>query len=259
MLTVPLINGSYTTAPNSACWLSSQLPSASFYSRAFSIVFNAARMAKQDIFTDGDWAQSSFRIIRALEASGTQLQVNGMEHVTASHEPCVFIGNHMSTLETFILPTLIAPYRPVTFVIKQSLVDYPIFKHVMRSRNPIVVGRDNPREDLKTVLQQGCERLAQGTSVIVFPQTTRTTDFDPDQFNSIGIKLAKKAGVPIIPLALKTDAWGNGRRIKEFGPIDPKKTVHFQFGAPVDSQGNSRDVQTQLIEFIQHNLASWAE
>ncbi|MCD6525415.1 MAG: 1-acyl-sn-glycerol-3-phosphate acyltransferase [Desulfuromonas sp.] len=257
MLTVPLIDGSYKTASNSACWLSSQLPSVSFYSRAFAIVFKAARMAKQDILTDGDWALSSLNTLRALEACGTQIEIAGMEHVTASHEPCVFIGNHMSTLETFVLPTLIAPYRPVTFVIKQSLVDYPIFKHIMRSRNPVIVGRDNPREDLKTVLQQGCERLAQGTSVVVFPQTTRTTEFDPEQFNSIGIKLAKKAGVPIIPLALKTDAWGNGQRIKEFGPIDPDKTVHFEFGAPIDAQGNSRQIQEQLVQFIQEHLKNW--
>jgi 1-acyl-sn-glycerol-3-phosphate acyltransferase len=40
----------------------------------------------------------------------------------------------MSTLETFVLPYLIAPHRPMTFVVKKSLVEYPVFKHVMRAR-----------------------------------------------------------------------------------------------------------------------------
>ena len=39
---------------------------------------------------------------------------------------------------------------------------------------------------MECVLEGGAERLAAGTSLIVFPQTTRTADFDPSRFNSIG-------------------------------------------------------------------------
>ena len=53
--------------------------------------------------------------------------------------------------------------------------------------------------------------------------------FKPEEFNSIGVKLAKKAGVPVVPVAIKTDFWGNGRIIKELGPIDNKKTIHIKF------------------------------
>ncbi len=257
MITVPLDHTGYHTADHSGGWLSAQLPTASFYARAFPIVFKAAWMARQEIYTDGDWSTSSLNILRALEKSGARFHIEGMEHVCADHEPCVFIGNHMSTLETFILPTLIAPYRRVTFVVKQSLIDYPVFKHVMRSRHPVVVNRTNPREDLKAVLEQGCEKLAQGTSIVVFPQTTRTTEFDPDQFNSIGIKLAKKAKVPIIPLALRTDAWGNGKKLKDFGVIDPNLPIHFEFGAPIDAQGNAKEIHLAMIQFIQDRLKQW--
>ncbi|OQY24367.1 MAG: 1-acyl-sn-glycerol-3-phosphate acyltransferase [Desulfobacteraceae bacterium 4572_35.2] len=257
MLTLPLIDDCYDTPPNSSIWPCNKIPTACFYPQAFYVIWQAAQMAKQGIYTDGDWAKSSFNIVKALERCGVQLQLRGMEHVLANTEPCVFIGNHMSTLETFVLPTLIPPYKPATFVIKQSLIDYPLFKHVMRSRNPVVVKRTNPREDLKTVLSQGCEKLEAGTSVIVFPQTTRTTTFDAEQFNSIGIKLARKAKVPIIPLALKTDAWSNGQRLKDFGPILADKKVHFKFGAPIDSSGNSKEIQETIIQFIQQNLSAW--
>jgi 1-acyl-sn-glycerol-3-phosphate acyltransferase len=214
-------------------------------------------MAKKGIYTEGDWAKSSLDILRALELSGVELEVSGMEHVCSSTEPCVFIGNHMSTLETFILPTLIAPYRSATFVVKNSLVDYPLFKWVMRSRNPIVVNRTNPRDDLKTVLNDGCDRLAHGMSVIVFPQTTRTNDFNPENLNSVGVKLARKAGVPIIPIALKTDAWNNGQLLKDFGVIDPQKKVHFEFGQPIDSSIKAADIQEKIVDFIQTRLQGW--
>jgi 1-acyl-sn-glycerol-3-phosphate acyltransferase len=80
--------------------------------------------------------------------------------------PVVFVGNHMSTLETFVLPCVIQPVNRVAFVVKESLLTTPFFGPVMRSRDPVVVGRKNPREDLKTVLEQGAEKIKNGISVI---------------------------------------------------------------------------------------------
>lgn len=37
--------------------------------------------------------------------------------------PVVFVSNHMSTLETFVFPCIIAPVMKVTFVVKDSLVN----------------------------------------------------------------------------------------------------------------------------------------
>ena len=87
------------------------------------------------------------------------------------------------------------------------------------------------------MLNGGVERLKAGISIIVFPQTTRMTQFDPEQFNSIGVKIAKKAGVPVVPLALKTDAWANGKFLKDFGAVDPRKEVHFTFADALEIEG----------------------
>ena len=163
----------------------------------------------------------------------------------------------MSTLETFVLPVLISTFKESTFVVKQSLVDYPIFKHIMRSRNPITVGRSNPRDDLKAVLEGGTERLKAGTSIVIFPQTTRTPVFDPDQFNTIGVKLAKKAGVPVVPIALKTDAWGTGSFIKDYGRIYPEKPVHIAFGEPCEIKDRGNEEHAAIIEFISGKLREW--
>jgi 1-acyl-sn-glycerol-3-phosphate acyltransferase len=164
----------------------------------------------------------------------------------------------MSTLETFVLPVIIAPIKDATFVVKQSLVEYPVFKYVMRSRNPITVGRSNPRDDLRAVLEGGVERLKAGMSIIIFPQTTRTPVFAKEQFNTIGIKLAKRAGVPAVPIALRTDAWGNGRHLKDFGRIDPAKTVHFAFGKPLVIKDRGDEEHEQIIDFITGKLDEWA-
>ena len=163
----------------------------------------------------------------------------------------------MSMLETMVLPAIIQPIRDVTFVVKKSLLEYPVFRHVVRARDPIAVSRENPREDFKTVMQAGMERLQNGSSVVVFPQTTRSLTFDPAQFNSIGLKLALKAKVPMVPIALKTDAWRNGKWLKDIGRIDPTKKVHFAFGRPLKIEGRGTLQQKEATDFIQAKLNDW--
>jgi 1-acyl-sn-glycerol-3-phosphate acyltransferase len=250
-------DGVYETPMDSSDWIGKRLPTAAFYTRFVLNVIRSSRLASQGRYDNDVWARTSFRVLQSLESVGVRVQVSGCEHVRELTTPCVFVGNHMSTLETIILPSIIQPIRDVTFVVKQSLMDYPVFKHIVRSRNPIAVSRTNPREDFKSMMQGGASRLSQGISIIVFPQTTRGPTVNPDDFNTIGIKLALKAGVPVIPIALKTDAWQNGKRLKDFGRIDPDKKVHFQFGPAVTIRDRGTEQHQQIIDFIQRHLSRW--
>ena len=253
------IESSYETEDRKIAPWRRATPSLIFYLRMVSIVSQASRLARNGKYGDQDWGHSSARILEALESVGAHFSIKGVENFASVKEPCVFIGNHMSTLETFVLPSLIVAHKPVTFVVKRSLTEYPIFRHVMVSRNPVVVDRTNPREDFQVVMEEGVKRLKEGTSIVVFPQTTRTTTFDPSHFNTIGVKLARRAGVPVVPVALKTDAWGNGNLVKEFGPIDPEKTIHFSFGEPMEVEGNGQPTQTRIVAFIQEKLQDWTK
>jgi 1-acyl-sn-glycerol-3-phosphate acyltransferase len=251
-------DGSYEIAPNKISALSKGSPSLSFYCRFINIIFKAASNAKNKKYGNAEWRKSSLASLRALEYVGVRIKITGIDNFRKLEGPCVFIANHMSTLETFVLPTIIAPFKDVTFVVKKSLMEYPIFKHVMRSLDPITVGRINPRDDLKAVLEGGVERLKAGRSIIVFPQATRTAVFDPKTFNTIGIKLAQRANVPVVPVALKTDAWGNGKYLKDFGKIDPSKKVYFAFGEPMLIQGRGAEEHNKVIEFISGKLREWS-
>ncbi|MEX0332493.1 MAG: lysophospholipid acyltransferase family protein [Puniceicoccaceae bacterium] len=237
--------------------LSRLLPSALFYFRVSQAVFASAYKAKRGKFSDWAWYSASLKVRKAFEKTGAHVSVKGTANIANLDEPCVFIGNHMSTAETFLMASMVLPFRPVTFVVKEALVQYPVFKHIMLSRSPIVVGRVNPREDLKAVLQGGRERLEAGTSIVIFPQKTRTVEFDRESFNTIGVKLAKRAGVPVIPLALKTNAWSNGKLFKDYGPFLPHEAVHFAFGEPIRIEGSDREAHEAVIQFIESHLREW--
>lgn len=229
-----------------------------FYPQAFRIVWINSRRALKGFYDGNDWANSSLDILHALENVGVHFEITGMDNMRKFQGPAVFIANHMSTLETFILPCIIQPLKPVTFVVKKSLVDARIFGPIMRSRDPIVVGRVNPREDLKTVLTEGAKKLEQGVSIIIFPQSTRSTLFIPEEFNSLGIKMARKAGVPAVPIALKTDAWGTGKIIKDFGRVDRNKKVYIAFGGPIKIEGRGAEEHRKVLAFIRDNITKWA-
>lgn len=251
------VDGAYRTVPGNRSLVARCCPGLGFYGWFTAIVCRGSSKARRGDYSDEDWSYNSLEVMHALEAVGVRIEVTGVDRFSRLEGPCVFIGNHMSTLEAFVLPTIIQPLKRVAFVVKKSLVEYPIFGHLMRSRAPIVVGRTNPREDLKAVFEGGVARLQAGISIVVFPQKTRSALFDPAVFNSIGIKLAKKAQVPVIPLALKTDAWGNGVRLKDFGKIDPARTVHFAFGEPLRVQGSGAAEHQQVVEYIREHLVSW--
>ncbi len=249
----------YVTNPALASRLFHKLPSLYFYPRMLSTVFRASRKAKRDRFSDQEWVKSCTEIVSHLERVGCRFEIRGKQNFLQLREPCVFVANHMSTLETFILGAIIGAHRQVTFVVKESLVRYPVFRHIMISRDPVVVSRKNPREDFKVVMEEGQKRLQQGVSVVVFPQSERSKILDTQQFNSIGVKLAKKAGLPIVPLALKTDAWENGRIIKDFGKIHPKRQIYFEFAPVMRVQGGGRAEHQEIVRFIADRLERWQE
>lgn len=252
-----VVDSKYKSPAIKAPLISRSFPSLTFYPRFIGVVLKAGYRAKHNRYPDEAWAHDSLKVMELLEGLGMQFHVTGLDNLEELEGPCVFIGNHMSIMETLILPVIVLSYTKVTFVVKESLLHYPVFKYVMRSRNPVAVTRTNPRQDLKTVMSEGKDRLANNISVIVFPQTTRSTGFDPEHFGSIGTKLAKKADVPIIPIAIKTDAWQNGKFSKDFGKLHPEVPVRIAFGKPLRISGKGTEEHQQVVDYIAGKLEEW--
>ncbi|MEA1927722.1 MAG: lysophospholipid acyltransferase family protein [Candidatus Auribacterota bacterium] len=250
-------NNDYHSPERKVGWITRMAPGLIFYLKMARIVLSDSRAARQGIYTDESWIRSSRLIARALESVGIRLEVENTASFINLPSPCVFAANHMSVLETFLLPGIIQPHRDITFVVKEDLLTYPIFKEIMTSRRPIVVGRTNPRRDLQTVLREGTTRLKDSASIMLFPQPTRDPVFNPVHFNSLGVKLARRGGVPVIPIAIKSNAWGIGRWIKDFGKISPRIPVHIAFGDPITVTGNGREAQEEIVRFISGKLKEW--
>jgi 1-acyl-sn-glycerol-3-phosphate acyltransferase len=248
----------YATEEARPGFLLRALPSLCFYLMATKVVMKASHSAKRGQYDLRRWARDSQEIVNAIEAVGGRIYIDGLRNFRSLEGPCVIVANHMSTLETFVLPSILQPIRDVTFVVKRSLTEYPIFRHVMRASKPITVSRQNPREDLKAVFEQGARMLSEGRSVIVFPQTTRKEVFDPGHFNTIGAKLAAKAGVPLVPIALYTAFWGIGKILKDYGAVHTERKIRFSIGRPIHIEGKGNREHQETVDFIRGKQEEWA-
>jgi len=228
-----------------------------FYGRFLRTVIRSRWQVARGRYDRNAFIQSGIDVLRAIEQCNGRFHITGLDHLRSCDEPVVFIGNHMSALENNVFPGVIGQFKPFTFVIKESLLRYPVFGPLLASQNPIPLGRSDPRADLKLLLDEGCERIARGISVLVFPQGTRTNSIDPHSFNTIGVKLARKAGVRILPIAVKTNFWQNGKRFRDFGPIDRTQSIYFAFGAAIPVDKTGREAHQQALDFIHSHLVRW--
>jgi 1-acyl-sn-glycerol-3-phosphate acyltransferase len=251
---------SYDTNPNTPRHILDRLSLGTrtyFMASFISVVLNSRKLALKGLYDTKAWIASSFDVFKIIERCGGKFHISGLSNIRKFPGPVVFVSNHMSTLETLVFPCLIAPIKDVVYVIKDSLVKQRYFGPVARARNPIVIGRKNSREDLGIVLNRGQEQLAKGTSVIIFPQSTRTAAMIPEEFNTLGVKLAARAGVPVVPVAIKTDFWENGKHWRDLGPIKRKRPIYMDFAEPITVHGTGKEEHRKIVDFISSRLAEW--
>ncbi|MBE6374997.1 MAG: 1-acyl-sn-glycerol-3-phosphate acyltransferase [Lentisphaeria bacterium] len=229
-----------------------------FYLRNFGTFIRSGRCAAKGKLDKDNQIYYSNDNIRLVEDCGSKVHLRGLDNLRALEgRPVVIIGNHMSLLETASLHAVIREHVDFSFVVKESLLHTLYIKDILNSMKAIGVSRTNPREDLKKVLTEGKRVLSEGRSMIVFPQSTRTREFDREQFNSIGVKLAKSAGVPVVPMALKTDFLENGKLIRDLGPLKPERDVYFEFGKAMEIEGNGQAQQQYVEDFIAAAFERW--
>jgi 1-acyl-sn-glycerol-3-phosphate acyltransferase len=220
-------------------------------------IFISRSLALKGIYDRKAWASTSHDVVKLIEHCGGKFHIQGFENFRNCNEPVVIVSNHMSAMESMIFPALIAPFMETTFVVKESVATHFLFGPVMRARDPIAVARTNSRADLVYVMKKGKEFLEKGTSVVVFPQGRRQEVFKPEEFNTLGVKLAKSSGVKVIPMAIKTDFWGNGNLVKDLGPIRRDREIYITIGKPLEITGNGKEQNDLIIKFIENNLNEW--
>ncbi len=164
----------------------------------------------------------------------------------------IFAANHQSQFDIFVLSGYLG--HTFNWIAKKELFTVPVWGRAMRAAGDIPVDRSRGREALKS-LAEAASRIASGTSVVIFPEGTRSPDGRLGKFKSGGMALAIKAGVPVVPVAVKgTHAvLPKGSLIARPGPV----TVSV--GEPVEVSPFGPRQKQELADRIQVEVAKLLE
>jgi 1-acyl-sn-glycerol-3-phosphate acyltransferase len=177
---------------------------------------------------------------------GIRYQFEGLSNLPAG--AYVMVANHQSEWETIILQTL---RPPLCTVLKQELLQIPIFGWGLRLIKPIPLDRSQPAKMLRKVLKVGGERLQEGLSVLIFPEGTRVPPGRRKPFSKSAAMIACKAGVPLIPVAHNAgEHWDPKNWIKQSG------TLSLCIGEPIQTAGRKPDeVMAEAEAWVEQRLA----
>ena len=209
-------------------------------------------------FMEKEWSEFGLRVVSLIERIGGSIEIEGFGEIKNLKTPVVWACNHVSSLETYLLPPILMSWPGLIIVLKESLTHYPFFGAVVRAVSPIRIQRNNPIEDLRKVLTDGTAGIRAGRSALIFPQGTRYRQFNPASFNTLGAKLAIHAKVPVIPIAVSTDFLRIGRKYRDIGTtVHPSSPVRISCGPVIPCGLTQSEIQNRCLDFITSKLAQW--
>ncbi len=132
-----------------------------------------------------------------LKISRVRVKINGSFPASGEY---VFVCNHSSM---FDIPVLLASIPLNTAIIyKKELEKVPVFGWGLAMSPFVGVKRENPRMAVASI-DVAVNAIGSGTSVIVFPEGTRSQTGELGQFKRGAFLLASRSGKPIIPVTIK--------------------------------------------------------
>ena len=183
------------------------------------------------------WAIDGARILL-----GIQVRVSGYENLPIGKtSPAILLVKHQSTLETFLIPTLMP--HPLAYVFKKELIYVPFFGWAMGRMDMIHIDRSQRAQAFNKVVEQGKRLLAQGTWVIMFPEGTRIPRGQKGTYKTGGTRLAIETGAPVIPIAVSSaKCWPRKAFVKTPG------VVEVSIGKPIASTGRDPEEMMREVE-----------
>jgi len=228
----------------------------SFFLDFARIVWRCRTLSKKNQFDDKAFWDQSDKIREAIEINGGRFEITGLQNLN-QQGPFVIVANHMSVLETQVMPWIIGCFSPLSVVMKQSLHDSWVFNPIAEASKSIALTRENLRADIDIIMKDGVGYLKKGRSIVLFPEGTRKTSFSRKGFNSLGVKLAARAGVKVVPVAVKTDFLESGKLISYFGSVHPDRKIYIKIGEPVAVEGRGRKQHESILDFMESSLNEW--
>jgi 1-acyl-sn-glycerol-3-phosphate acyltransferase len=186
------------------------------------------------------WGQVILVVCRLLCRLG--YRVEGRENLPAGNH--VAYIKHSSSWETAAQAVLL-PQQ--VWVLKRELTWIPFVGWGIMLLHAIAVDRGSGATAVRSVLEQGKRRLAEGEWVVIFPEGTRMPPGETRKYGVSGALLAAETGRMIVPIAHDAGYfWPRRGLMKQPG------TIRVVIGPPIAAAGrNPREVNAEAQAWIE--------
>src|SRR5918999_976599 len=145
------------------------------------------------------YAWASFGARAWLRLSGVRVKVRGLELLDPK-QSYVFVSNHRSYLDTAAM--FIYTGRRIGLLAKKELLKVPVLGVGMGFVNVMAIDRSNRERAIRTT-EAAAQRIKSGVSFAVFVEGTRAKPGELLPFKKGAFYMARQAGVPVVPVAIK--------------------------------------------------------
>lgn len=190
------------------------------------------------------WARLA--LFLAHHICGIRMQLEGLEN--RLDEQAIFASKHQSAFETIALTAVL---KKPAFVLKKELLYIPLFGLYLLKVGCVPIDRKAAASAIKMMVKSAKEKLAQGHTIVIFAEGTRTSPDNEDPAYHPGVAaLYTQLGVPLVPVALNSGlCWGRKAVWKSAGVV----TIRF---LPPIAQGMSRKpFMAELKQQVETNSA----
>jgi 1-acyl-sn-glycerol-3-phosphate acyltransferase len=167
-------------------------------------------------------------------------------------EPCLIIANHQSTWETLAFLIL---FPDVAIVAKQELLTVPVVSWFLRKSPMILIDREGGSKAIRKMVDESEAALAQGRSVLIFPEGTRKPTSEPIEFKRGAELLYTKLNRMVLPVALNSGHfWGPDRSCKRAG------TILVSYLSPIEPGLSGREFTRKAEQLLEaERRQSWPQ
>ena len=193
------------------------------------------------------WASFGARVW--LRLSGVRIKVRGLELLDPK-QPYVFVSNHRSYLDTAAI--FVYTGRRIGVLAKKELLKVPVLGVGMGFVNVMAIDRTNRESAIRTT-EAAAKRIQSGVSFAVFVEGTRAKPGELLPFKKGAFYMARQAGVPVVPVAIKNSdvLMGKGTGEAKAG------TIEMVMMSPVETVGVSTDEDmNRLIADVRDRIAA---
>jgi 1-acyl-sn-glycerol-3-phosphate acyltransferase len=186
-----------------------------------------------------------------LWIAGIRVTIQGLEHL-APDQSYIFMANHQSNFDIpVLLGRLPAQFR---WLAKAELFKIPVFGPAMKGCGYISIDRSDRKRAFAS-LTRAAETIRAGTSVMIFPEGTRSLDGQIKDFKKGGFVLSVDAGMPIVPILLK----GTFEIMPKGRLMVRRRPVVMTICPPIETADYTRKTKDQLIEKVRATMLTQFE